>query len=41
MLRAPGQLGQVVNSAAKVNVPIERIELKDVADRHGRGRNRR
>ena len=30
MLGAPGQIGQIVNSASKVNVPIERIELKDV-----------
>ncbi len=30
ILGAPGQIGQIVNGAAKVNVPIERIELKDV-----------
>jgi hypothetical protein len=30
MLGAPGQVGAVVNSAAKVELPIESIQLKDV-----------
>ena len=30
VLAAPGQIGQIINSAVAVNVPIERIELKDV-----------
>ena len=30
LLGAPGPIGQVVNPVGKVNVPIERIQLKDV-----------
>jgi uncharacterized protein involved in outer membrane biogenesis len=30
MLGAPGQIGQAINSAAKINIPIDRIQLKDV-----------
>lgn len=30
MLGAPGPLGQIVNSTARVNVPIERVQLKDI-----------